>query len=98
MVNNLSSVFEGTVSPQLSKWIAIFTPDCQFGFTAECGCTHYGAALSFKISDCLERRGEGIGVATDVKGAFDRSWWAMIKEKLKAQAKITHLGQGHVGR
>jgi len=31
----------------------------------------------------LERRGEGIAIATDVKGAFDRSWWAMIKKKLK---------------
>ena len=86
MVNNLSSVFEGTVSPQLSKWIAIFTPDCQFGFTGECGSTDYGAAVSFRISDCLERRGEGIAIATDVKGAFDRSWWAMIKKKLKKGA------------
>ena len=83
VVNNLSSVFEGTVSPQLSKWIAIFTPDCQFGFTEECGSTDYGAAVSFRISDCLERRGEGIAIATDVKGAFDRSWWAMMKKKLK---------------
>ena len=83
VLNNLSSIFEDTVSPQLAKWIAIFTPDVQFGFTDDCGCLDYGAALSFLITDCLERRGEGIAIATDVKGAFDRSWWAMIKKKLK---------------
>jgi len=85
VLNNLSSIFEGVVSPQLSKWVASFTPDCQFGFTVGYGCADYGAALSFVISDCLERRGEGILITTDVKGAFDRSWWAMLKVKFKAR-------------
>ena len=85
VLDNLSSVFEGVVSPQLSKWVANFTPDCQFGFTAEYGCDDYGAALSFTITECLERRGEGILITTDVKGAFDKSWWAMLKTKFKAR-------------
>ena len=83
VLNNLSSIFEDTVCPQLSKWIAIFTPNCQFGFTGGYGCLACGAALSFLIADCLERRGEGTAIATDAKGALGRSWWAMVKKKLK---------------
>ena len=38
----------------------------------------------FKMLSVLERRGEGILISLDVKGAFDRVWWAMLKAKLEA--------------
>jgi hypothetical protein len=35
--------------------------------------------------ECLDRRGEGILISFDVKGAFDRVWWARLKSRLKAK-------------
>ena len=49
------------------------------------GTGDYGAALSFKIMECLDRRGEGILTSFDVKRAFDRVWWARLKARLKAK-------------
>ena len=54
-------------------------------FVSGHGATDYGAALSFTIQDCRERRGEGVLVATDIKGAFDRCWWRRTKNRLKAK-------------
>ena len=85
VLDNLSSVFEEVISPQIKAWISAFTLDSQYGFSEKCGTLDYGAALTFTIGDCLERRGEGILITTDVKGAFDRSWWNMIKVKFKAR-------------
>ena len=39
----------------------------------------------FKMIFALERRGEGILISSDVRGAFDRVWWAMLKAKLEAR-------------
>ena len=33
----------------------------------------------------LERRGEGILISLDVKGAFDRVWWEMLVAKMEAR-------------
>jgi hypothetical protein len=35
------------------------------------------------IQDCLNRRKQGILIATDIRGAFDRCWWARMKRRLK---------------
>ena len=41
--------------------------------------------LTFKLLDCLERKGEGILISLDVKGAFDRVCWARLKNRLRAK-------------
>jgi len=83
VVDNLSVVFEDVVKPQFKKWAEHFIPGWQYGFLQECGTTDYGAALTMTIQDCLERRKQGILIATDIKGAFDRCWWARMKVRLK---------------
>ena len=82
---NLSVYFESTIDDQLDIWITNFIPGNQFGFVKGTGTNDYGAALSFKIMECLDRRGEGILISFDVKGAFDRVWWARLKSRLKAK-------------
>ena len=82
---NVSVYFERTIGPQLRKWIATFVPDSQFGFVEGTGTGDYGAALSFKIMEALDRKGEGILISLDVKGAFDRVWWSRLKSRLKAK-------------
>ena len=42
-------------------------------------------SLLFKMLSVLERRGEGILISLDVKGAFDRVWWVMLKAELEAR-------------
>jgi len=85
VVDNLSlaAVFEDVVKPQFEAWACKFIPDWQYGFIPECGTIDYGAALTLKIQDCLERRKQGVLVATDIQGAFDRCWWARMKKRLK---------------
>ena len=83
VVDNLSAVFEDVVKPQFEAWALKHIPDWQYGFIPECGTVDYGAALTFKIQDCLERRKQGVLVATDIQGAFDRTWWARIKTRAK---------------
>ena len=61
-----------TVKPQLVSWAQHFIPDWQFGFIPDCGTTDYGVALTLTIQDCLERRKQGVSIATDIRGAFDR--------------------------
>ena len=58
-------------------------PDWQYGFIPECGTTDYGAALTFTIQDCLQRRKQGILIPSDIRGAFDRWWWKRVKNRLK---------------
>ena len=60
-------------------------PQSQFGFLKKCGTTDYGSAMSFKIHDELEQRNEILIVSLDVKGAFDRVWWARLKNRLDAR-------------
>ena len=74
VVDNLCAVFEDTVKPQFSSWAMNFVPDWQFGFVPGSGTNDY---------DCLERRKQGVLIATDIKGAFDRCWWARLKQRLK---------------
>ena len=85
VVDNLSAVFEDTIKPQFVSWARKFIPDWQFGFIPECGTTDYGVALTLTIQDCLERRKQGVLIATDIRGAFDRCWWARMKNRLKAK-------------
>ena len=80
-------MFEGTIEPQLSAWIRHFIPGAQFGFLKGFGTADYGAAITFTIQSTLERklsdgkRGEGLLISLDVKGAFDRCWWSQLKRK-----------------
>ena len=79
----ISLGFERSVDGQLSGWISIFIPDCQFGFLIGFGTDDYGCTLTFKMLAVLERRGEGVLISTDVKGAFDHVWWGRMKAWLK---------------
>ena len=83
VVDNLSAVFEDSLKPQFSSWAQKFNPDWQFGFVPECGTTDYGADLTLTLQDCLERRKQGVLIAIDIRGAFDRCWWARMKSRLK---------------
>jgi hypothetical protein len=42
------------------------------------GTDDYGSALTLEILKTLDQRGEGILISLDVKGAFDRVWWARL--------------------
>ena len=35
------------------------------------------------MQSCLNARGEGVLISSDVKGAFDRVWWGRLKAKGK---------------
>ena len=83
VIDNLSAVFEDVLKPQFESWAKQIIPDWQFGFIQGCGTTDYGTALTLKIQDCLERRKQGALIATDIRGAFDRCWWARMKRRLK---------------
>ena len=83
VVDNLSAVFEDVVKPQFEAWAKKFIPNWQYGFITECGTNDYGAALTLVIQDCLERRKQGVLIPSDIKGAFDRCWWARMKKRLK---------------
>ena len=86
---NLSVYFEGAVDDQFDAWNSKFVPESQFGFVKRTGTADYGAALACSIlehinsKDSKGRRGEGILISLDVKGAFDRVWWARLKARLK---------------
>lgn len=86
---NLSVYFEGVVDDQFDAWTSKFVPESQFGFVKYTGTSDYGAALAGSILEHLNskdskgRRGEGILISLDVKGAFDRVWWAQLKARLK---------------
>ena len=82
---NISVGFEKVVHPQLYKWISKFIPTSQFGFLKGVGSSEYGCTLLFKMMSVLERRGEGILISLDVKGAFDRVWWEMLVAKMEAR-------------
>ena len=83
VVDNLSAVFEDVVKPQFEAWAKKFIPGWQYGFITECGTNDYGAALTFTIQDCMERRKQGVLIPSDIRGAFDRCWWARMKKRLK---------------
>ena len=72
VLDNRDSVFEDFAKHQFEKWVFSFIPEWQFGFVSEHGTVDYGAALAFTMQDCLERRQEGLLIATDIAGAFDR--------------------------
>jgi hypothetical protein len=79
---NRSLVFERVLASQLSDFCEALTPYDQFGFIRKCGTDDYGAAITLKIMDCLERRKSGILVSCDVNGAFDKVWHKCLLEKL----------------
>ena len=71
----------------------------QFGFVKGCGTTGYGSALSPKIYDVLGQRNEILIVSLDVKGAFDRVWWARLKNRLAARCmggRALHLTKDYL--
>ena len=80
---NESTTFESVIEDQFYAWIVHFIPDEQYGFLRDCGTTDYGARLCFTMLSVLERRGEGLLVILDVKGAFDRCWWSKLKLRFK---------------
>jgi hypothetical protein len=82
---NVSLVFETVIDDQFDLWVTKFVPQSQYGFLKGCGTADYGAAMSFKIHDELERRNDILIVSLDVKGAFDRVWWARLKNRLAAR-------------
>ena len=49
-----------------------------------CGTDDYGMYIGSVILDTLERRNEGLLIPLDVKGAFDRVWWARLKNRLES--------------
>lgn len=71
---NLSVYVEDVMEPQFDKWISKHIPNCQFGFVKGTGTNDYGAALSLTMQAHLDKRGEGILISLDAKGAFDRVW------------------------
>ena len=84
VLDNLESIFEDCTKPQFEKWISSFIPEWQYGFVSKHGSVDYGAALAFTMQDCLERRQEGLLIAIDIDGAFDRCWWERLLPRLKA--------------
>jgi len=84
VVDNLESVFEDCTKVQFERWVTKFIPDWQYGFVSAHGTGDYGAALSFTIQDCLKRRCEGLLIATDIAGAFDRCWWERMINRLRS--------------
>ena len=84
VLDNLESVFEECTKQQFEKWITSFIPEWQYGFVSQHGTADYGAALAFTLQDCLERRQEGLLIATDIAGAFDRCWWKRLLNRLRA--------------
>jgi hypothetical protein len=80
---NRSLVFERVLAAQISEFCEALTPLDQFGFIKKCGTDDYGAAITMKIMDCLERRKSGILVSCDVNGAFDKVWHECLLAKLK---------------
>ena len=85
VLENIAVAFERVCHSQLYRWISKFTPVSQFGFVQGVGSKEYGCTLTFKMLSVLERRGEGILVSLDVKGAFDRVWWSRLKKKFEAR-------------
>ena len=85
VLENISVYFEATLDDQFDAWIYHFIPEVQFGFIKRCGTADYGSMLSLTLHQCLEDRGEGILISLDVYGAFDRTWWARVKARLKAK-------------
>jgi hypothetical protein len=83
VLNNASTSLENVIEEQFYQWMVHFIPDEQYGFLKDCGTTDYGARLLFTMLSVLERRGEGVLIVLDVKGAFDRCWWSKIKLRLR---------------
>ena len=82
---NISVFFGKTLHPQLYQWISKFIPESQFGLLKNVGTQDYGCTLMFKMMAMLEKRGEGILVPLDIKGAFDRVWWERLKSRFEAK-------------
>ena len=93
----ISLGFERSIDGQFSGWMSIFIPDCQFGFLIGIGTDDYGCTLTFKMITVLEERREGVLISCDVKGAFDRVWWARLKARLEEAWTETQSTQTHQG-
>lgn len=83
VLNNLETVFEAVVEKQFYSWVEKLIPEVQFGFLKGIGTSEHGLLLSSKMLETLERRGEGVLVSLDVKGAFDRCWWSKLLARLR---------------
>jgi hypothetical protein len=82
---NCESVFEDATKHRFEVWVTKSIPDWQFGFVSKHGTLDYGVALSITLPDCLERRSQGILIATDVKGTFDRCRLLWMLNRLRAK-------------
>ena len=56
VLDNVEAAFEDCTKPQFEGWNLSFIPDWQYGFVSGHGTADYGAAMSFTLQDCLERR------------------------------------------
>ena len=57
----------------------------QYGFIPECGTTDYGAALTFTIQDCLQRRRQGILIP------MIKKLGTKARQRIGALYRIRHL-------
>ena len=83
VLENISVALETVLHPQLYDWISKFIPESQFGFLQGVGSREYGCTLLFRMLLVLEKRGEGILIPLDVKGAFDRVWWDRLRKRFQ---------------
>ena len=83
VLNNVSTSFEITIEEHFYAWIVLFIPKEQYGFLLDCGTLDYVARLHFMMLSARERRGEGLLIVLDVRGAFDRRGWSKLKVRFK---------------
>lgn len=69
--------------PQFEAWIDNFIPVENFGFAKGTGPDDYGMYIGSVMMKTLEERKEGLLIPLDVKGVFDRVWWARLKRRLE---------------
>ena len=88
VVPNEDMVFEDVLGDQLYHFLEMFIPKSQYGFLRKCGTQDYGAVVSMKIMDALEKRKEVLIASLDVDGAFDRVWHAGLLKKLRLRGMM----------
>ena len=71
------------MSDQLYSFLVRSIPKSKFGLLRKCGIQNYGAVVSLKVMDALEKRKEVLMASLDVDGAFDRVWHKGLLKKLR---------------